>query len=152
MKKIELTLYEYSSKFIGTKEVLGEKDNPLIQWWLALCKFPYAHDEVAWCSAAQNGMCFGLSLPMTYSAAARSWLKIGTSIKLEEAEIGFDVVILKRGTGDQPGPEVIDAPGHVGNFAGIENNRVKLLAGNQGNSYCISSFPIEQILGIRRLY
>jgi hypothetical protein len=70
---------------------------------------------------------------------------------LEEAEIGFDVVIFKRGSGNQPGPDVIEAPGHVGFFAGREGNRVLVLGGNQSDSVNVSRYPSRRLLGIRRL-
>jgi len=58
---------------------------------------------------------------------------------------------LQRGTGKQPGPEVLDAPGHVGFYAGVEGSKVMLLGGNQGDSVSVSRYPKTQILGIRRL-
>ena len=64
---------------------------------------------------------------------------------------GFDVVILRRGGGDQPGPEVLDAPGHVGFFAGHEDPNVLLLGGNQGDSVSVAPFAAARILGVRRL-
>jgi len=61
-------------------------------------------------------------------------------------------VILKRGPGEQPGPEVIDAPGHVGLFAGFDATRVLLLGGNQSDTVQVSQYARDRILGIRRLY
>jgi len=40
--------------------------------------------------------------------AGRSWLAVGRPVNLKEAEAGFDVVILKRDDGPQPGPDVIN--------------------------------------------
>jgi uncharacterized protein (TIGR02594 family) len=150
-KKIELTLYDYAKRKIGLKEIPGQKDHPLIVYWLSLCEIPEAHDEVPWCSASLVGMCDDLGLPCSYSAAARSWLLIGTPIELKDAEIGNDIVVLKRGDGEQPGPEVINAQGHVGIFAGLPGGRVQLLGGNQGNTYCHATFPVERVIGVRRL-
>lgn len=56
-----------------------------------------------------------------------------------------------RGGGDQPGPETIDAPGHVGFYAGIEGDNILTLGGNQSDSVGISSYPVDRMLGIRRL-
>jgi hypothetical protein len=61
------------------------------------------------------------------------------------------VVILKRGDGPQPGPEVLQAPGHVGLFHGLDAGGVRLLAGNQGNAVTVATFPRDQVLGVRRL-
>jgi hypothetical protein len=68
------------------------------------------------------------------------------------AVVGFDVVVLKRGSGNQPGPEVIKAPGHVGFFAGLNTTHVAMLGGNQSDSVNISFYDTDRILGIRRLY
>jgi hypothetical protein len=46
----------------------------------------------------------------------------------------------------------MDAPGHVGFYAGRESGKVKMLGGNQGNSVNISAYDSQDILGIRRLY
>jgi hypothetical protein len=70
----------------------------------------------------------------------------------DDAEPGADVIIIKRGQGEQPGPEVIDAAGHVGFFGGFNKDQVLILGGNQGNSVSLASFPDDQILGIRSLY
>ena len=71
---------------------------------------------------------------------------------LEEAAPGFDVVILKRGGGgNQPGPEVIEAKGHVGLYAGHEGTKILLLGGNQSDAVCVARYPANRLLGIRRL-
>ena len=70
----------------------------------------------------------------------------------EEPTVGFDIVILKRGSGDQPGPENTTAPGHVGFFAGYIGRKVTLLGGNQGDQVCTAGYNTDRILGIRRLY
>ena len=64
-------------------------------------------------------------------------------IELRAAAPGFDVVILKRGTNP--------VQGHVGFFAGLQGDRVHLLGGNQGDTVSISSFPVSDVLGVRRL-
>jgi len=98
-----------------------------------------------------NYVAWLLRLPRSKSLLARSWLTIGEVIELEDAEAGFDVVIFKRGGGNQPGPHVVDAPGHVGFFAGIEGRNILLLGGNQGDSVSIGSYPKSRLLGVRRL-
>ena len=51
---------------------------------------------------------------------ARSWLLVGKEIKCrQDVSIGFDVIILNRGDGEQPDATVINAPGHVGFFDGF---------------------------------
>ena len=151
MKKLEISAYDLALRYVGVREIAGDKDHPLIRWWHSLCSVQDAHDEVPWCSAFMNGIAWELRLPRSKSAAARSWLQVGVPMHLHDSEPGFDVVILQRGEGKQPGPEVIAAPGHVGLFAGMQLGKVLILGGNQGDEVNISAFPSERILGIRRL-
>lgn len=148
--KIETSAFQVALRFTGLKEILGDKDHPFIVWCLSLCGLS-AHDETPWCSAFLNGICYILGLPRSGSAQARSWLSVGQVILLADALIGLDVVILSRGDGVQPGPEVINAPGHVGLFAGYQGDMVKILGGNQSDMVSVESYPVSQILGIRRL-
>jgi len=146
------TVFDLAKRYIGIHELAGSKDHPLIQWWLSLCGLGIdAADEVPWCSAFVNGMAWELELPRSGSAAARSWLKIGVPVLLADAKIGSDVVVIKRGEGVQPGPEVLNAQGHVGFYAGVRDGNVLMLAGNQGNEVSVAGFPQDRILGIRRL-
>ena len=147
-----MTAYELAQRFVGMREIPGEKDNPFIQWSLTLCGFPSdVHDEIPNCSAFANAIAWLLRLPRSKSAMARSWLQVGLPISLHLAAAGSDVVILKRGKGEQPGPEVIAAPGHVGFFSALEGGDVLVLGGNQGDAVSIARFPVTSILGIRRL-
>ena len=78
-------------------------------------------------------------------------LEVGINQRLSEQ--GYDVVVLKRGGENQPGPEVLDAPGHVGLFAATtcKRDKVYMLSGNQNNAVTIAPYPAERILGIRRI-
>lgn len=149
---IRVDAYTIAQRFSGLKEVPGQGDNPQILAMLKLDDDWPEHDEVPWCSAFMNYICWLLRLPRSKSLMARSWLEIGKPIHISEARAGFDVVILKRGGDDQPGPEVPDAPGHVGLFAGLEDTEVLLLGGNQGDRVRVSHFPVKRILGVRRLW
>lgn len=92
-----------------------------------------------------------LRLPRSKDLLARSWLKVGRSINLDEAQVGFDVVILKRGAKNQPGPAVLTLPGHVGFFSGLDESFVQILGGNQDDTVSISPYPVSRVLGVRRL-
>lgn len=149
---MEITAFDLAQRYIGIKEFAGGKNHPLIQWWLSLCGFGTdSPDETPWCSAMANGITWELRLPRSKSAAARSWLTVGSAVRLEDAKVGYDVVVLKRGAGDQPGAEVLNAPGHVGFYAGHGEGFVQILGGNQGNSVSVAPFDVTKILGIRRL-
>lgn len=143
-----MTAYDLAQRFVGEiKEQPGDKDHPFIVWCLSLTGIN-GHDEVPWCSAFLNGICWMLRLPRSKSAMARSWLSVGTAVN--SPQIG-DVVVLKRGEGEQPGPEVLNAPGHVGLYAGRSGRDIAVLAGNQGNAVTVAAFDSDRVLGYRRL-
>lgn len=150
MRKLQISLYEMVERLVGIREVFGELDNPHIMAMLTLDQRWPEHDEVPWCSALINFKAWELRLPRSKDLRARSWLLVGAPISDREAEIGSDIVILKRGTDD--GPDVIDAPGHVGMFAGFEGDNVLVLGGNQSNTVSIARYPKADLIGIRRLY
>ncbi len=148
---MNVTAYDLGRRFLGMGEIAGEKHNGFIVWAHSLCGLPDSPDELPWCSSWLNAVCFLLDLPRSGSAAARSWLTVGKEIDLDRARPGFDIVILKRGGGGQPGPEVLQAPGHVGLYSGHDNFFVDLLGGNQGDKVSIASYERARILGVRRL-
>ena len=151
----EITLYDLMMRLVGTKEIAGTKDNSFIKWCLELDGPPgmEIHDEIPNCSAVMNRLAWFLRLPRSKSWMARSWLNIGTPITLAEARPGFDIVILKRGGADQPGPEVLNAPGHVTLYAGMgpDSTHFQGLGANQGDQINVAPFLLDRILGVRRL-
>jgi uncharacterized protein (TIGR02594 family) len=151
MKTIEINAFDLAQRFVGTKEVAGSSSNPQVLAMLRLDEAWPEGDEVAWCSAFVNYIAWLLRLPRSKSLRARSWLLVGRPVRLEDAEASFDVVIFSRGEGDQPGPEVIDAPGHVGFFAGREGDNILVLAGNQADAVNVQQYPTSNLLGVRRL-
>lgn len=146
------THMETARRFIGLRELPGAAHEPFIQWCHSLCKLGTDQpDETPWCSAFVNGIAFIHGLAMSRSASARSWLKVGYGVGPDEARPG-DVVILKRGAGEQPGPEVLAAPGHVGFLVGFKTGgRVLILGGNQGDAVSVAEFPADRILGVREI-
>jgi uncharacterized protein (TIGR02594 family) len=151
-KKIEITAFELAQRYVGIKEIPGQVSNPVILAMLKLDQKWPNDDKVPWCSGFMNWIAWHLRLPRSKSLLARSWLEVGRVVDINEAEVGFDVVILKRGSGNQPGPENTTAPGHVGFFAGWEGTRISLLGGNQSDSVNITPYNSGRILGVRRLY
>ena len=142
--------FDLAQRYAGIKEVGGSMDNPMILAMLRLDNEWPQNDEVPWCSALMNYICWLARLPRSKSLMARSWLIVGKGITLEQAEPG-DVIILKRGTGEQPGPEVLKAPGHVGFYAGRFGEFIKVLGGNQSDTVKVSRYPVKRLLGVRRL-
>lgn len=151
---LHITPFKLAERFVGLKELPGPKHEPFVLGMLQLDAKWVQDDETAWCSAFVNYCNHLLRQPRSKSLAARSWLQIGEEIPLGFAQVGFDVVILQRGAGKQPGPEVIKAPGHVGYYAGKtpDGKSVLLLGGNQANAVNVAAFAIGKILGVRRCY
>jgi uncharacterized protein (TIGR02594 family) len=147
---MNVTAFDLAQRFTGIREVGGAVDNPQIMAMLRLDMGWPEHDEVPWCSAFANYICWLLRLPRSKNLRARSWLTVGKGITLEEAEPG-DIIVLKRGSGDQPGPEVIEAPGHVGFYAGRFGEFIEVLGGNQSDTVKVSRYPVKRLLGVRKL-
>lgn len=148
---MQITAFGLAERFVGVRETAGLASTPLIVAMLRLDQAWPGGDDVAWCSAFVNWIAWLLRLPRSKSLAARSWLTVGRLVALEHARPGFDVVILTRGAEPQPGPHVVDAPGHVGFFAGFESGYVWILGGNQGDAVSLARFPSGRVLGVRRL-
>lgn len=140
MTPVSLTPYQLAQRFVGIKEAVGHAANPQILAMLQLDDTWPQEDEVPWCSAFVNYVTWLLRLPRSKSLAARSWLSVGTPVTMTTASVGFDVVVLSRGSG-----------GHVGFFSACEQDRVWMLSGNQGDTVCVASFETSRVLGIRRL-
>jgi uncharacterized protein (TIGR02594 family) len=108
-------------------------------------------DEVPWCSSFVN-YCVttcGVDLKTTRSARARSWLRWG--VGLGYPCLGC-IVVLKRGGSNQPGPDVINAQGHVGFFVGYQETaqgHISVLGGNQSDRVCTFAYPADRVLGYR---
>ena len=142
--------FELAERFVGIQEVGGQVDNPQIMAMLKLDNSWPQNDEVPWCSAFANYICWLARLPRSKDLRARSWLQIGKGITLDKAVPG-DIIVLQRGSGEQPGPDVIDAPGHVGFYAGRTGDLIEVLGGNQSDTVKISRYPAKKLLGVRRL-
>lgn len=138
-----ITPFDVAGQFMGLKEIPGGLHNPAVVAMLQLDAKWVKDDETPWCSAFVNAVCFLLGLPRSRSLAARSWLSVGETVPLAHALVGFDVVVLTRGSNP--------ASGHVGFYAGHTPNVVHLLGGNQGNAVTIQSFSVSRLLSVRRL-
>lgn len=142
---MNVTIYDIAQRFIGVREVIGADDSATIIAMLRLDGEWPDHDEVPWCSAALNYWAWLLRLPRSKSLAARSWLGVGVPVTLDQAAVGYDVVVLWRG-------QRTGTTGHVGLFAGRAPGGVYLLGGNQGDAVSVAMFPEDRVLGVRRLY
>lgn len=146
-----VTPYALAARFLGLKEVPGKVANPQILAMLQLDAEWPPDDEVPWCSAFVNYIAWLLRLERSKSLRARSWLEVGRPVPAVGMNRGWDVVILNRGPGVQPGADVIDAPGHVGFYSGSADGQIYLLGGNQGNAVSVAGYRYNRILGVRSL-
>lgn len=159
---MQVTAFTLAQRWIGVKETPGPAATPFVLGMLRLDGAAVADDAVAWCSAFVNFIAWSLRLPRSKSLAARSWLFVGAAVPLEAARVGFDVVVLQRGGGAQPGPDVVYRnaagavtgypQGHVGWYAGVDGACVLVLGGNQGDAVTVERFPRSAVLGVRRIY
>jgi len=147
-----------AKRYMGVCEYPGAEDHPAIQWWLQNAGLGRnQQDEIPWCGAFVGNIAWELDLERPdLPVRARHWLSVGRGeVPLELARPGFDIVILMRGGGPpeaQPGPGVLNAPGHVGFFTGLSvEGHVVLLGGNQSDKVTEATFPRERVLGVRRL-
>lgn len=148
-----VTPYGLASRYLGIRECAGAVHNALVVAMLQLDTPAVHDDETPWCSAFVNWIAWNLCAARSRSLSARSWLSVGKAIDPDAAERGFHVVVLSRGGGFQPGPDVRSAPGHVGFFHGYDNatGRVGVLGGNQGNAVSVAWFPKARVLGVREI-
>lgn len=125
-------------KLYGTKETIGEQDNPVIlEWAKELDLKAYVHDSIAWC---------GLFIAIIAKRAgkdvvkdplwAANWLHFG--IGANEAMLG-DVLVFKRPGGN-----------HVGLYVGEDLSTYYVLGGNQSDQVSITRILKERCIGIRR--
>jgi uncharacterized protein (TIGR02594 family) len=149
----EMTLYALAERLIGEiEERPGAGSHPCITWAHEMTIGQNQPDEVPWCASWLNLMAWWCRLPRSKSAAARRWIPIGKPLSLHQAvPAANDIVVLKRGEGQQPGPEILDAPGHVGIYMGMEGDKIRVLGGNQNNNVSVALFKQQDILALRRL-
>ena len=150
MSRTNWTALECARQYLGVTEVPGHQSNPAILAMLKLDNDWTTDDATPWCAAFVNWVAFNMGLERSKSLRARSWLNVGQPVELEQSN-GNTVVIFSRGSGKQPGPEVIAAPGHVAFLESYDDDTVTVLGGNQGDKVSIKTYPRRRILGVRRL-
>lgn len=136
--------YDKAIEFIGLQEIAGEKHNGKILDMFKVSGHAWVQDdETPWCAAFIGAVIVLCGATGTRKLNARSYLDWGVSVPKAEARRG-DIVVLWRKRPDGP-------YGHVGFVDRIEGNKIYILGGNQGNAVNISPYPIERVLGFRRL-
>lgn len=136
----------YALTFYGVEEAFTNgKSNPLVvSFFKDFADWVTNSKTTAWCSAYVNSIAASCGYQYTGKLNARSWLNIGNIVN-SNPKVG-DVVIFWRNKKD--GWE-----GHVGFFISYSPDKkyINVLGGNQGNKVTIAPYPVERLLGIRRL-
>ena len=138
---IEYPWMAIARRKLGIHEIPGPEANAFIVECLestTLGRPDNQSDETAWCSAFANRVMELAGYDGTNSAWARSWLDWGR--EPADAEFGAGVVVvLARGPNS----------GHVGFLEDWDDDRVRLLGGNQGDAVSAAWFPMSRVLGYR---
>lgn len=124
---------EIAEKELGVKEKRGG-ENPRIVEYHKQTSLKASTDEVPWCSSFANWVMNKAGYVGTRSAMARSWASWGR--KLDKFEPGC-IVVFSRGTGGQ---------GHVAFGISMENDKVKVIGGNQSDSVCYAHYPKSKVI------
>ena len=134
-------VFEVAKKYIGVKEIAGEKHNPVIVNFFKNTTGKEYGDEVSWCSAFVSSCLQEAGFKHTGKLNARSYLTYGVSVKNNPKQ--GDIVVFWRNS-----PESWE--GHVGFYAGENEKNILVLGGNQGNQVSIAEYPKSRLLDIRR--
>ncbi len=135
----------------GVRELPGADHEPRILRYHATTTLAATEDEVFWCASFVGWCLDQAGVRGTRSARARSYLRWGVGVSAVHPPVGA-IVVLKRGGPGQPGPEVIEAPGHVGFFwCHGPPGEIVVLGGNQGNAVSLSRYSVHRLLGVRWL-
>ena len=141
---INQDLLAWARSYIGTSEVIGDVNNPIIMEWARILGVThYTNDDREWCGLAMAFFAHvcGAEKPSSF-LLARNWLSVGAPVL---RPIPGDVVVFWRGA-----PDGFD--GHVALYEGEDAASIWTLGGNQIDSVRQYFYPRERVLGYRRLW
>ena len=124
-----LPWFEEARHLMGTKEVLGDKNNLVIMDWAKDLDIHYAGDDVPWCGLFV-AHCVGTTLQQEVlpgnPLGARQWEKFGTATT---PRLGAIMVFWRE--------SLASGKGHVGFYAGEDDEAYQILGGNQSDKVCL---------------
>lgn len=137
---MEPSWLQYARREIGTTEVPGPGSNPIIETYAKEAGVfdVVSDDEVAWCAAFVGSMLSRGGQSGTGRAAARSYEKWG---KLLLGPVIGAVTILSRPPSTWQG--------HVGFLIAANDDKIRLLGGNQHDTVSIADFPRNRVVAYR---
>lgn len=130
-----LRMFLLFMEYYGLKENAKKGlTNPVIKQWFTDLGYDY-DDDTAWCSCMINWLAWKLGIERSHALDARSWLKVGENISLDEAKLG-DVVIFWR-------ESITSWKGHVGLYCNHDLYDIYTAGGNQNNQANILPYLID---------
>ena len=136
-----LPWFEEARHLMGTKEVLGNKNNPDIMDWAKNLDISYAGDDVPWCGLFV-AHCVGTTLQQEVlpgnPLGARQWEKFGVSTN---PRLGAIMVFWRE--------SLASGKGHVGFYAGEDDDAYQILGGNQSDAVCLMWLSKDRLRGAR---
>ncbi|MBO9401611.1 TIGR02594 family protein [Shimia sp. R9_3] len=136
-----LPWFDEANRLMGTREVAGPGNNPVIMDMAADLDIDYAGDDVPWCGLFV-AHCIGSTMPAealpNNPLGARKWMSFGEEC---EPQLGAVIVFWRESRASWKG--------HVGFYAGEDASHVHCLGGNQSNAVNIRRFPRNRVLGAR---
>jgi len=136
-----LPWFEEARHLVGTKEILGEKNNPVIVDWSKKLEIKYSGDDIPWCGLFV-AHCLGLTLPQEIlpknPLGARQWENFG-----DEIEPCFGAVMVFWRKTKESGL------GHVGFYVGEDDTAYQILGGNQSDKVCLMWVDKDRFLSAR---
>jgi uncharacterized protein (TIGR02594 family) len=125
-----LPWFEEAAHLMGTEEVGGNGDNPEILDWAKDLDIPYSGDDIPWCGLFV-AHCVGATLPQEALPAnplgARQWERFGDPT---QPRVGA-VMVFWRNPREK-------GFGHVGFYAGEDNDAYQILGGNQSDKVSLT--------------
>lgn len=135
---ITVTWLDEARKYIGLKEIQGERHEPkILQWWKAIRRSGIKSDEVPWCAAFVGGCLEAVGIVSSRYESAKSYLTWGQELA---APVYGCIVVFERSGG-----------GHVGFVVGEDSTggRLMVLGGNQHDMVSIAPFDRTRVAGYR---
>lgn len=132
------------ASYYGLTDVVGDSNNTqVLQFFIESDHSEILDDDMSWCSVYMSSCAKSVNLERSTSLLARSWLEVGEVI--ESPQTG-DLVIFWR-------EKQKSWQGHVSIFLSEDpvTHQIYCIGGNQDDKVCVKPYPVEQVLGYRRL-
>ena len=138
---VPLPWFEEARHLLGTKEMLGPGNNPVILEWAQDLDIHYPGDDIAWCGLFV-AHCIGLTLPEELlpgnPLGARQWQRYGDKTT---PRFGSVMVFWRESRSS--------GKGHVGFYTGEDETAYQILGGNQSDKVSLAWVSKDRFLSAR---